>query len=407
MSSSQSSTQQEQRSKALTKEVLIICVAVLVSNFPGYMVEPTFTLYALSIGASMTFIGLLGSVSSTFNVLTSIPFGRLSDKRGRKPFLLMWGATNSASHFIYALSKTFWHLIPGKMLMGLGNSASSVSFRSYLADVTPPSKLHVAMALFAVSMGIGVITGPLVGGRLVAAVGFEWTYLVASFIAVASILIVTFGVKERKLLQSSDVTDSKTSIIENLKTVLKNRGVVFVILLSSLNSLGYQVIVDYLPAYIAGLGFSAVAVGDLFFARGIFTAAVRFPIGIVAQRIGAWRLMIVAVVVQSVALIAVPFSGDYLFQSILMAIQGASFGIFLVTQATHIMLIAPSSARGVTLGVMGTVAGLLSITYGPIRGVIADIIGVREAFALMGAAIGIGTFAILLIDRATERRASA
>ncbi len=383
----------------MNRYLIVVCLLAFMNDFMIGLVEPTFTIYALSLGASMTFIGLLSSARNVTGVLSNIPFGRLSDRRGRKPFLLISKAGTSITYFTYSLATTFWHLFPGRLLHGVTGSANQVSERSYLADITRSSKLSVAMGFYTLSMGIGVITGPLAGGRLVSIFGFRGTYTIAALLGVFTVSLVIFGIKRNPAPPASSITRVRTSLKENLKSVLKNRAILSVVLLSSLNMLGYQVIVEYLPAYITALGFSTVDVGDLFFFRGIFTAAIRLPIGLIADRIGNWRLMMTAIAMQSAALFAVPFSGNYQYQMLLIAVQGLSFGMFLVIQTTYIMQIAPSNARGITLGVIGTVSGTLSATYGPIRGVTADIFGVGFAFQVMATAIGFGALTIALVSR--------
>lgn len=398
MAKSNSSKVQSRVVSALNRNVFVICLLAFIGDFTGYMVDPTFTLFALSIGASMTFIGVLSSISSAFSVLMSIPFGGLSDKSGRKPFLLIWRATSPVAHFTYYAATSFWHLIPGRFFMGLGGSASQVSVRSYLADVTHPSKLHVSMALFTLSMGLGVIFGPLLGGRLADVAGFRLTYLAAGLIGLAGVLAVVLGVKNREVVEETVHTGSKRTLRENLKMVVMTSAILSVILLSSLNNLAYQVVIEYVPVHIVGLGFSTVVLGDLFFVRGIATAAIRLPVGLASKRLGTWRLMIISLAMEAAGIFAFPYSRDYLFQAALMVIVGVGYGIFLTTSATQIMLVTPAASRGVALGVMGTVSGILSTIYGPLRGLAADIFGIGVGLMIMGAVVGAGTLLIVLLS---------
>ena len=109
--------------------------------------------------------------------------------------------------------------------------------------------------------------------------------------------------------------------------------------------------------------------------------------------------MVFSLLLQSLAIFLFPYSTGLLFQSILMAFIGVGFGIFLISSAIHMMRIAPSQSRGITLGVMATVGGTLNAFYGPIRGYIADLFGISNAFMIMGLFIACFTFAIIISNK--------
>ncbi len=379
-------------------DIFIVSLIAVVSNFPEYMIEPTLALYALSLGSSMTFIGVLSSTTYIFQTLTSIPVGRLSDKWGRKPFFILWSVTASSVPTMFAAAKTFWHLLPARIIWGLGFSANQVSFRSYITDNTKPERLHVAMGIYYVTMGFGVVLGPLLSGRLVTQLGFVNTYLIASLIGSFSILFVFLGIKNNPLNTNVN-NNSQSNLTENLKSVIFNSAIFSVILLTSLNMLGHKVVFDYVPAYLSSLGANTITIGDLFVIRGLFTVAIRLPIGAAANRLGTWNMMIFALFLQSLAIFLFPYSTRLLSQSVLMAFIGLGFGIFLISSAIHMMRIAPSQSRGITLGVMATVVGTLNAFYGPIRGYIADLFGISSAFMIMGIFIASFTLAIIVSNK--------
>ena len=110
-------------------------------------------------------------------------------------------------------------------------------------------------------------------------------------------------------------------------------------------------------------------------------------------------MMIFALFLQSLAIFLFPYSTRLLSQSVLMAFIGLGFGIFLISSAIHMMRIAPSQSRGITLGVMATVVGTLNAFYGPIRGYIADLFGISSAFMIMGIFIASFTLAIIVSNK--------
>jgi len=370
----------------------VIFVLAFLHDFTLYMVEPTFTIYALSLGASMTIIAVMNSVSDSTRLLTAIPIGKISDKRGRRPFVISWRGTAAITYFIYSISSNVNHLILGKGIWGINSSLSQVSVRSYLADIVHRSKLHIVMGIYTFSLGMGVILGPLFGGRLIEEIGFEGTYLIAGIIGVISFIIAIMGTKETKP-KDTDITE-KNNIINDIKSIMQNRLVFSVILLASINLILYKVMVEYVPAYLQGIGFSTVAISDLFVIRGIFTTMIRLPIGIISTRIGNWKLIMIGIGIQVIALIGTPFSIDYTYQMVMMSLLGLGFGIAFLSSTTYLLLIVESETRGITLGVLAMISGGIGIAYGPLRGIIADTFGIESAFIIMAASVGIFTLSV-------------
>ena len=376
----------------LKKEFIIIFVLAFLHDFTMYMVEPTFAIYALSLGASMTIIAIMSSASDAIRLLTGIPIGNISDRKGRKPLVISWRITATITYFIYSISSNANHLILGKGLWGISSSLSQVSVRSYIADITHRSKLPIAMGIYTFSLGMGVILGPLVGGRLIESIGFENTYLIAGIIGIISVILTVVGIKETNLKNKNIV--KRDSIVNDVKSVIQNKLVFSVILLASINLILYRVMIEYVPAYLQSVGFSAVAISDLFVMRGIFTTIIRLPIGIISTRISNWNLIMLGISIQIIALIGTPFSDSYTYQMILMSLLGLGFGIAFMSSTTHLLLIADNESRGLTLGVLAMISGVIGIVYGPLRGIIADSFGLETAFIIMGIIIGVTTLVV-------------
>ena len=77
------------------------------------------------------------------------------------------------------------------------------------------------MGVYTFSLGMGVILGPLFGGRLIEEIGFEGTYLIAGIIGVISFIIAIMGTKETKQ-KDTDITE-RNNIINDIKSIMQNR----------------------------------------------------------------------------------------------------------------------------------------------------------------------------------------
>lgn len=106
-----------------------------------------------------------GVISSLFSVLQFIfaPFwGSLSDRRGRRPVLVLTVAGTTASYFLWMVSGSFWVFLVARLLAGAFGGNLSVATAA-VADVTTRAERSKAMGLVGAAFGLGLVTGPLIG----------------------------------------------------------------------------------------------------------------------------------------------------------------------------------------------------------------------------------------------------
>ncbi len=106
-----------------------------------------------------------GIISSLFSILQFIfaPFwGALSDKRGRRPILLLTVAGTALSYLLWALSGSFWLFLVARLVAGAFGGNLSVATAA-VADVTTRAERSKAMGIVGAAFGLGLVTGPMIG----------------------------------------------------------------------------------------------------------------------------------------------------------------------------------------------------------------------------------------------------
>lgn len=114
---------------------------------------------------SVLFGGLLGSIFSLMQFLSSPLIGALSDVYGRKTILLLTMAFNAFSYVIWAISDNFTLFAIARILAGISESNASLSI-AIMTDVTTKENRGKAMALIGIAFSIGFIIGPIIGAFL-------------------------------------------------------------------------------------------------------------------------------------------------------------------------------------------------------------------------------------------------
>ena len=106
-----------------------------------------------------------GVISSLFSILQFIfaPFwGSLSDKRGRRPILLLTVAGTALSYLLWVVSGSFWLFLVARLVAGAFGGNLSVATAA-VADVTTRAERSKAMGVVGAAFGLGLVTGPMIG----------------------------------------------------------------------------------------------------------------------------------------------------------------------------------------------------------------------------------------------------
>ncbi len=108
-------------------------------------------------------IGLLMASFSFMQFLFSPFWGKLSDRFGRRPIILISLLGSSFSYTLFAFSQTLDLLFVSRFLAGFFASSISTA-QAYIADITPKEERSVSMGLIGVAFGLGFIMGPVIAG---------------------------------------------------------------------------------------------------------------------------------------------------------------------------------------------------------------------------------------------------
>lgn len=141
----------------------ILFLTVLVDLVGFGIVLPILPIYARDFGAEGLEVGLLVAVYSLVQLVMAPLWGRLSDRVGRRPVLILGLLGSAAAYVVFARADSLAVLFLSRVIGGIGGSTIPVA-QAYIADVTPPERRAGNMGLIGVAFGLGFVIGPLLGG---------------------------------------------------------------------------------------------------------------------------------------------------------------------------------------------------------------------------------------------------
>lgn len=167
--------------------ILFFTLVVVMMGFG--MIIPILPFYIESFDASGSELGLLMAIFALMQFIFSPIWGSLSDRYGRKPFLLLGAIGNALSMVFFGLSTQLWMLYIFRALAGSLSSATLPTAMAYIGDSTTEENRSKGMGLMGAAMGVGMILGPGLGGWL-AQFSLQLPFFIAAGLSTLAALLI-------------------------------------------------------------------------------------------------------------------------------------------------------------------------------------------------------------------------
>jgi MFS family permease len=153
-------------SRRAPAELVILMITALVDMIGLLMVLPLLPFYAQRLGAGGLVVGLLISAFSVAQLLSAPMWGRLSDRWGRKPTLLVALAASAIAYIIFGYANSLFLLFLSRIVQGAGGGTVGV-IQAYVADTTKPGERAKALGWLSAATNLGVAVGPVLGAMAI------------------------------------------------------------------------------------------------------------------------------------------------------------------------------------------------------------------------------------------------
>ena len=308
-------------------------------------------------------VGLLFASYSIMQLIFAPVLGRLSDKHGRRPILLISIIGTGIGFLILGFATTLWMLFLGRILDGISGGNISTA-QAYIADVTSKEDRAKGMGLIGAAFGLGFIFGPAIGGIL-SRWGIQVPFLFAAGLCFANATLLYFKLPETVTRERPvENRAARGRGFSQLFQSLKQPRLAFVLTIYFLFIVAFSIMTTSFSLYtMFRFGYDAQHTGYLFAYVGIIAVIIQGGlIGRLVKRFGELPLVIFGALCFAVSLFAVPFVGPAAGGLAALLLGGGVFsmGNSLATPALTSLAsksVGPAE-QGVVLGVTQSVASL-------------------------------------------------
>jgi DHA1 family tetracycline resistance protein-like MFS transporter len=177
-------------SSAKRSPLLPIFLIVLVDVFGMTLVIPLLAIYSEHFGATPLAATLLVSTYALCQFVSGPLLGRISDRVGRKPMLLVSQIGTFLGFILLARASALWMIYVSRVIDGATAGNLGLA-QAYIADNTKPEDRSKSFALIGIAFGVGFFIGPSLTGLLVG-YGLAAPVYLAAGLSMTSILCTTF-----------------------------------------------------------------------------------------------------------------------------------------------------------------------------------------------------------------------
>ena len=357
------------------------------------IVLPILPLYAERFDASPATIGVLVASFSFAQFVFSPVWGRVSDRVGRKPVLVLSLFGTAVGSLLTGLAGSLWLLFAARILDGISGASVSVA-QAAVTDLAPPSQRPRLLGLLGAAFGLGFVAGPAIGA-LAALGGAHVPFLVAAALAFVNAVIAAFRLPETRS------RSARAPVSRRPRGVRRTDGLRSYLLVAFVSLCAFSAFEATFALFgERRLGLQLASTGVVFTVIGVLIAIVNG--GLVAPAVRRWgepRTLRLGLVLNACGLALLPSVHSWVALAPALLLLTTGQGLVTPTLSATVAGRVGDDRRGEALGAQQSAGGLARVV-GPVAGGFAfEHVGVGAPYAGGVVLLLVG---VLLLSRTTS-----
>ena len=366
----------------------VLYAAVLVDMMGFGIVLPLLPFYLTDLGATPFQVTIVIASFSATQLAAAPIWGRVSDRRGRRPLLIAGLCASALSYLIFGLADSFWLLLLSRVTAGAAGGTISIA-HAYIADTTTAEDRARGMGHIGAASGLGVMLGPAIGG-LFSDFGLGVPgFVAAGFCALNAVAAYFLLPESHSDAQRTAFQTSQAATLRGWLTAMTRYPLSILLAVYFLTISSFTALTAVLALYLdARFNMGPKELGLIFTLSGGSTVVIRgVLLGRLVSRFGETVTARIGIGSLLLALLAMPLLPSRAFAYIVPVIYAFGAGTLFPALASMVSRASDPGAQGSILGGSQVVGGLGRVV-GPMWAgwLFGSTLGIRSPF-LFGASM--------------------
>ena len=367
----------------------VLMVTAFVDMIGFALIVPLLPFYATRFGADAFVVGLLMAAFAFGQMITAPLWGRLSDRIGRKPVLILAQAVSVVAFVTFGLAETVWLLFVCRILQGVGGgSLGAVS--AYVSDAVGPEERAKALGWITACTSAGVMVGPAIGS-LTVGISTAAPGLIAAGFCLVNMAFTWRWLEEARTVDRSKPRPKPKRLVGEIGRVLAYPRITVnsLIWIYTAGMMAFMSMTGIMALYLdERFGITEQNIGWFYVGVGFVSVLMRgLILGRMVQRFGEVRVLRLGALSLGLGMVGVTFASSAWSFALVMLLVPTGTALLFPCTTSLVTRHADPDAVGQTVGVQQAFGGMSRLLAPIWAGAVFQGVGIREPFWIGGALV--------------------
>ena len=349
------------------KKIMPLNAIISLRMFGLFIVLPVLSVYALDMpGSSHTMVGIIIGGYAITQMFFQVPFGKASDKIGRKKTIITGLLIFAVGSLISGIATNVYVLLIGRFLQGAGAIGSVIT--ATISDLVKEEERSKAMAIMGGSVGMAFALSMVAGPLVASSFGVPFLFYFVSFLALFSIFILLKFVPDPPRIKHTYIDDEKFRLFKNKNLLRMN---ITNMIVKGLMTFAFMIIPIVLTKT---YGWSMGELYKVYLPSMVVGILSMGPAAMIAEKKGKYKaILLVGVGVLALSYLIIGYSSTYMIFSIGVVIFFVGFNLQEPILQSLAVKYAKIHQRGEVLGIFNSFGYFGTFLGGSLGGALLDI----------------------------------
>ena len=381
---------------------MLLGLTSLLTDFGSEMIMPILPLFIVSLGGAGIAVGLIAGIEDSLSSLLKVFSGYWSDKTGRrKPFVALGYASSATAKLFFPLSTHWLHLAILRPIERVGKGVRTAPRDALIAESVRVGVMGKGFGFHRAMDTAGAVLGSFSAFLLVWVWGLNLrTILLVAALISFTALVPLIWIREASVRQGKPQISSLKMSFKGVPKKLK----LFILAATifALAEFSYMFLLLRVSGFLAGAGVEYVAMPILLYVLfNIVYAVFAFPSGMLADKFGRLRMVVMGYLLFAATCLGFAWSGSLPLYILLFVAYGLVYALVEGNVRAYVSELSPLDIKGTVLGAFHTSVGLAALPANILAGTLWQLSSPTTTF-LYGAILS-ALAAILAVKAATSK----